>query len=63
VMSASIEVMSAGRTTSFQVGGVFPEFTIVVIVDIMVAVGDIKPPLVTLTRIEYFGKQEETHKH
>jgi hypothetical protein len=32
-------------------------------VDIMVFVGGIKPPCVTLTIIEYFGKQEETLKH
>jgi hypothetical protein len=32
-------------------------------VDIMVATGGIKPPRVTLTRIEYSGKQEETLKH
>jgi hypothetical protein len=29
----------------------------------MVAAGGIKPPRVTLTRIEYSGKQEETLKH
>ena len=34
-----------------------------VIVDIMVVAGGIKPPRVTLTRIEYSGKQEETLKH
>jgi hypothetical protein len=32
-------------------------------VDIMVVAGGIKPPRVTLTRIEYSGKQEETLKH
>jgi hypothetical protein len=32
-------------------------------VDIIVAAGGIKPPRVTLTRIEYSGKQEETLKH
>jgi hypothetical protein len=32
-------------------------------VDIMVAVRSIKPPRVTMTIIEYFGKQEETLKH
>jgi hypothetical protein len=32
-------------------------------VDIMVAAGGIKPPCLTLTRIEYSGKQEETLKH
>jgi hypothetical protein len=32
-------------------------------VDIMVAAGGIIPPRVTLTRIEYSGKQEETLKH
>jgi hypothetical protein len=32
-------------------------------VDIMVFVGGIKPPRVTLTEIEYSGKQEETLKH
>jgi hypothetical protein len=31
-------------------------------VDIMVVAGGIKPPCVTLTRIEYYGKQEETLK-
>ena len=35
----------------------------VLTVDIMVVAGGIKPPRVTLTRIEYFGKQEETLKH
>ena len=32
-------------------------------VDIMVAVGGVKPPRVTLKRIKYSGKQEETLKH
>jgi hypothetical protein len=32
-------------------------------VDIMVAAGGIKPPRVTLARLEYSGKQEETLKH
>jgi hypothetical protein len=34
-----------------------------IIVDIMVAAGGIKPPRVTLTRIEYSEKQEEALKH
>jgi hypothetical protein len=32
-------------------------------VDMMVAAGGIKPPCVTLTRLEYSEKQEETLKH
>ena len=35
----------------------------IITVDIMVAAGGIKPQCVTLTRIEYSGKKEETLKH